>query len=74
MIPGKKPDVVVSSTVVAAIVAAAIVFDEACAALGLMMLVQTNCIGAATNVAVESGLKMTVNTPDVRVAEAPAFP
>ncbi len=61
---------VVSSTVVAFIVTAAMSFDTACAALGLMMFVQTNDAGAGLSVPVEAELKMTVNTSDVRVAVA----
>lgn len=68
MIPGKNPDVVMSSIVVAVIVTAATVVNEACGALGLVMFVQMNCIGATTNPPAE--LKMTVSTPDVRVAVA----
>lgn len=67
-IPGKVPLVVSSSTVVPDIVAAAILRNGACSAPGLMMFVQvknTYALGLGV-----PELKVTVNTPDVRVAVA----
>ena len=71
MIAGKEPVVVVSSTVVADIVAAAIC-PSTCGSLGLMMFVQTNEIDPTFQmlIAAEAELKVTVNTPDIRVAVA----
>ena len=69
MIPGKVPVVVVSSTVVAVIVAAATLVNWLCGTLGLLMFVQTKNIGPMLSAA-EAELKVTVNTPDVRVAVA----
>jgi len=71
VIPGKEPLVVASSTVVPDIVAAAIENDGFCGVLGLMMFVQlknTGPLGMG-----DPELKVTVNTPDVRVAEATGF-
>ncbi len=72
MIPGKVPVVVVSSTVVAVIVAAATLVHGFRGTLGLLMFVQTNDIGPMFQmlIAAEAELKVTVNTPDVRVAVA----
>ncbi len=70
VIPGKKPVVVVSRTVVAVIVAAATLVHGFRGTLGLLMFVQTNDIHPTLVSAAEAELKVTVNTPDVRVAVA----
>ena len=69
VISGKEPAIVVSSTVVPDIVAAVILVHGFREALGLMMFVQTNDNNPAVGSA-EAGLKVTVNTSDVRVAVA----
>ena len=69
VIPGKVPVVVVSSTEVAVIVAAATLVHGFRGTLGLLMFVQINDIHPKLSAA-EAELKVTVNTPDVRVAVA----